>query len=77
MRPDKIENEIFEFFGKMPEEKNGGDPEKVGADAKAAAAAAPAAASPKNGKSGKTFMKVYHFVSVSYNILIDFLSYKT
>lgn len=36
----------------MPEEKKGGDPEKVGDEAKAAPAAVPAA-SPKNGKPGK------------------------
>lgn len=39
----------------MPEEKKGGDPEKVGAETKVAPAAVPAA-SPKNGKSGKENM---------------------
>lgn len=44
----------------MPEEKKGGDPEKAGAETKAAPAAAPAAAnSPKNGKPGN-FLKNYY-----------------
>lgn len=53
----------------MPEEKKGGDPEKVvGTETKAAAAAAPTA-SPKNGKPGNFFcsieMSVHHHFGVS------------